>query len=117
MGLVLWIDQNTFATSLLERVYKKRNLPFYTIENGNDFLYLVEDLKPELLVLDSKTAHDSRVALEKQYVDSETLRKLPVIVIDEMEELPFLENKIGTLKRPFDPFKIPEVIGQIFKAN
>lgn len=117
MGLILWIDQNTFATGLLERVYKKRNLPFYTIENGEDFLYLIEDLKPELLVLDSKTAQDSRSAIEKQYAASENLRKLPVIIIDETEELPFLENKIGTLKRPFDPFKIPEVIGQIFKAN
>ena len=44
MGLVLWIDQNTFASSLVEKVFKQKGLAFYTIPHARDFLYLVEDL-------------------------------------------------------------------------
>lgn len=117
MGLVLWIDQNTFATSLLEKVFKKKNLEFYTISTAQDFVYLIDDLKPELLVLDSRTALEYRESLEKQYAASETLRKLPVIVLDESENLPFVENVIGQINRPFDPFQIPAKLLEIFQAN
>lgn len=117
MGLVLWIDQNTFASSLLEKVFKKRNLEFYTISTAQDFIYLIDDLKPELLVLDSRTALEYRADLERQYGASENLRKLPVVILDESEELPFMENVIGKINRPFDPFQIPEKLLQIFQAN
>lgn len=117
MGLVLWIDQNTFATGLLEKVFKKKNLPFYTIDNAENFVYLIDDLKPELLVLDSKTAIEFKEALERQYSNSDALKNLPVIQIDDFGDLPFLEKKIGTIKRPFDPFKIPSVLEEILRAN
>lgn len=117
MGLVLWIDKNTFATSLLEKVFKKRNLEFYTIPNADDFLYLIDDLKPELLVLDSSTALEYREALEKQYAESESLQKLPVIMLDESENLPFVQNIVGRINRPFDPFQIPEKLREIYQAN
>lgn len=117
MGLVLWIDANTFATGLLERVFKKKNLPFYTLDNASDFAYLVEDLKPHLLVLDAKTAEDHLEALKGQFEASETLRSLPVVVIDENSEIPFIQNKIGEIHRPFDPFKIPDMLQNILNAN
>lgn len=117
MGLVLWIDSNTFATGLLEKVFKRQGLPFYTLSSAVDFTYLVEDLKPELLILDGKTGLDQVAALKSQYESSETLRKLPVIFIDPVPGLEFIENKIGQISRPFDPFKIPETIQNICKSN
>jgi hypothetical protein len=116
VGLVLWIDANTFATSLLEKVFKRLNLPFYTLSSVEDFSYLVDDLKPQLLVLDSKTASSNIDILRKQYEGSEGLRKLPVILIDE-DEIPFIENAIGRIKRPFDPFKIPDTLKNILQAK
>lgn len=117
VGLVLWIDANTFATGLLERVFKKKDLPFYTLNNAVDFAYLVEDLKPHLLVLDAKTAMEHREALKQQFEASESLRALPVIMIDEEADLPFIQNKRGVLRRPFDPFKIPEILQNILNSN
>lgn len=117
VGLVLWIDANTFATGLLERVFKKKNLPFYTLDNVSDFAYLVEDLKPHLLVLDAKTAEDHLEALKGQFEASETLRNLPVVMIDENSDIPFIQNKIGGIRRPFDPFKIPDMLQNILIAN
>lgn len=117
VGLVLWIDSNTFATGLLEKVFKRQGLPFYTLKSAEDFTYLVDDLKPELLILDGKTAGEELEKLKAQYDASESLRKLPVIVIEPVPGLEFIQNKIGVITRPFDPFKIPETIQNICKSN
>jgi DNA-binding NtrC family response regulator len=117
VGLVLWIDSNTFATGLLEKVFKKRDIPFYTLEKASDFSYLVEDLRPEVLVLDFKTANEHIEALEKQYQNSQALQQLPVIFLDEAPEMPFIQKRIGQINRPFDPFKIPDIIQNILKNN
>ncbi|MFP5387427.1 MAG: hypothetical protein ACLGHN_15220 [Bacteriovoracia bacterium] len=117
MGLILWIDENTFATGLLEKVFKKKNLPFYTLMNATDFIYLVDDLKPELLVLDSATAAKYAGDLERQFQQSEALRSLPVIFVDEVSGLDFIRSRRGVIKRPFDPFQIPQKLEEILKVN
>lgn len=110
MGLILWIDENTFATGLLERAFKIRSLPFYTLDSAKDFSFLVDDLHPETLVLDASTAKKNLNELRDQYEKSQSLRNLPVILIGDTEGLEFIQNKIGLIHRPFDPFKIPEII-------
>ncbi len=110
MGLVLWIDSNTFATGLLERVYKQRGLPFYALETAADFSYLIEDLRPVVLVIDVATAKTAGDALRLQYATAPLFRTLPVITIDGSSEVDFLENRIGQINRPFDPFQIPDII-------
>jgi DNA-binding NtrC family response regulator len=117
VGLVLWIDQNTFATALLEKVFKKKNLPFYTLESAKDFLYLVEDLGPSVIVLDTKTAAEAMEAFKTQYESSPKLQALPFILLDESNELSLIKNVSGHIKRPFDPFEIPEIIKKILNAN
>jgi FixJ family two-component response regulator len=116
VGLVLWIDQNTFATGLLEKVFKKKNLPFYTLASAADFLYLVEDLGPRCLVLDSKTILTDLEKFKTQY-ESEKLQNLPVILLDPVPELSFIKNVQGEIVRPFDPFNIPDRLFAILKAN
>lgn len=115
MGLVLWIDQNTFATSLLERVFKKKNLPFYTLDSAQDFIYLVEDISPKLIVLDVKTANTHLEAFKKQYEGSALIQNLPFVLVDG--EIPGIKNVIGTINRPFDPFSIPEKLQELFSVN
>jgi hypothetical protein len=107
LGLILWIDSNTFATALLEKVFKKEDTPFYTLADAKDFSYLFEDLRPTLLVLDAATALHSLDAFRRQYEGSEIIRKVPVVVIDNLEGLEFITNVVGHLQRPFDPFIIP----------
>ncbi len=106
MGLILWVDSNTFATALLERVFKKEETPFYTLPEANNFSYLVEDLRPSLLVLDAATALHCVDAFQQQYLDSAFLRKIPVVIIDPLPGLEFITNVVGHIQRPFDPFTI-----------
>lgn len=116
MGLILWIDENVFATSLLEKIFKRREQPFYTLAQPTDFTYLVDDLKPEILVIDATTAEKYLEQLKGQYASSENLRNLTVIIVDSPEKLDFIPNIIGQIKRPFDPFQIPDIIESIYKS-
>lgn len=113
MGLVLWIDQNTFASSLLEKVFKKKGLDFYTIPHARDFVYLVDDLKPSLIILDAHTIRQDLEAFRNQYENSENLRTTPAAVIGTWAGLEFIQEKRGELPRTFDPFSIPDLLKTI----
>ena len=110
MGLVLWIDQNTFATSLIERVFKKHGLGFYSLASAKDFAYLVDDLKPEVIVLDFSTATKDLEILRKEYLESSILQQSAFIFLDGHEGLEFIQNNRGQIQRPIDPFKIPALL-------
>ncbi len=113
MGLILWIDGNTFATTLLEKIFKNQALSFYSLQNVDDFLYLVEDLKPVVIVLDYPTLLKNKSRFFEQLNSSELLKTLPFILIDGIEGESELQNVIGQIKRPFDPFEIPNQIKKI----
>jgi DNA-binding NtrC family response regulator len=115
MGLVLWIDENTFATGLIEKVFKKKDLKIYTVSNVLDFSYLISDLAPSVIVLDGKTGAKDIPALKSQYESSQKFQNTPVVFIDREEGLDFIEGVVGELKRPLDPFKVPQEIEKILK--
>lgn len=116
LGMVLWIDENTFATTLLEKVFKQEGLPFYTLDNVDDFSFLVNDLKPEIIVLDTQTARKNSIGLEKQFNENPILKATPFIFIGSGDDFSYLQ-KIGEIKRPFDPFDMPEIIAKIKSLN
>lgn len=113
MGLILWIDKNDFAASLISKVFKKRDLEFYHLSHADDFAYLVEDLRPILIVLDEKTASDSLEALRRQYESSAQLQQSRFVVIGSWEGLDFIQNRAGALERKIDPFSVPEKLQKL----
>ena len=117
MGLVLWIDHNTFSNGLIERVFKKKTLPFYTLSSVEDFSYLVDDLNPVLIVLDGDTFDQNSQAFLDQYEKSSHMQALPFIVLDPKCDFSFLRNKIGELQKPLDPFMLPQILSQILSSN
>jgi DNA-binding NtrC family response regulator len=112
LGLVLWIDENKFATDLLEKVFKQKDLPFYTLDNVRDFSFLVEDLKPEMIVLDVKTASRHKELFKAQFDASPAMKNIPFVLIGDEKEFTYVK-KMGEIKRPFDPFSIPEVLEKL----
>jgi CheY-like chemotaxis protein len=81
MSLVLWIDQNSFSTNLVEKVFKKKGLPFYSLSKATDLSYLVEDIKPSLIVLDGETARANLAEFLEEFKQSIYLQKTPFILI------------------------------------
>jgi hypothetical protein len=117
MGLILWIDMNTFATGLLERAFKKKSLPFYTLDRVEGFSYLVDDLRPVLIVLDGDTFLKNPQAFLDQYDQSPVMQKTPFILLDPKSDFTFIKNKLAEIKRPIDPFAIPTLIEKLLKGN
>ncbi|HXH32472.1 MAG TPA: hypothetical protein VNJ01_16855 [Bacteriovoracaceae bacterium] len=117
MGLVLWIDQNTFVSDLVERVFKQENLPFYSLGEFEDFTYLIDDLKPTVIVLDLVTAVAHAEVLGKQYHACEALRSTPVITIGSGDPPEFVKVISGKIDKPFNPFELPKRIAEILKTN
>ena len=116
MGLVLWIDQNTFVADLVERVFKQEQLPIYSLTTVENFIYLVDDLSPGVIVLDLLTAKNNEEVLRKQFQESEKLRSTPVILLGVGETPDFVKVIIGQINRPFNPFEVPSKISELLKA-
>lgn len=116
MGLVLWIDQNTFSAGLVEKAFKRSKASFYSLSSVSDFAYLVEDLKPKVIVLDTETFLANQAAFLEQYRASATMQQLPFILLGS-SDLSALKNVLGRILKPFDPFLIPAQIESMLEAN
>lgn len=117
MGLVLWIDENTFASSLFEKAFKKEGKNFYTLASAQDFAYLVSDLDPEVIVIDAGTALKSKESLLAKLASTQDFNGRPIIIIDPRPGLEFIKHKIGEIQRPIDPFKLSVLIEKILKNH
>src|SRR5690606_37798602 len=105
-------------TSLLEKAFKKKDLPFYTLDKASDFSYLVEDLNPVLIVMDVKTALSHLESFKTQYSSSAKLQGLPFVWLDgESPELSFVNHVVGKIDRPFDPFEMPSRLEKILGTH
>jgi hypothetical protein len=113
MELILWIDQNTFASDLLERVFQAKAMPFYTLKSVEDFSYLVDQLDPKVIVLDAETYTKAIEVFHKQFDSSAKMQKIPFILIDPIDGLDFPGQVCGKIERPFDPFLIPQEINRL----
>jgi hypothetical protein len=117
MGLILWIDKNTFATGLVERVFKKKLLPFYSLNSVLDFVYLIEDIKPTLIVLDGDTYLENPEAFTKQYNSSPDMQLLPFVLLDPKSDFSFIKKKLGEIQKPFDPFTLPDTLEKFLSVH
>jgi hypothetical protein len=115
MDLIFWVDANTFATSLIEKVFKKKDIPFYCVADARDFIYLIEDLNPSVLVFDAQTLLNDLASVRNQYEKSNGFKGKPVIILGPMAGLEFIENKVGELEIPIDPFKVYHQIKKIIE--
>lgn len=113
MGLVLWIDQDELATGLFARVFKERGMEFYTLNSVSYFSYLISDLNPSLIVIDSATALKDLEVFKKQYEDTRGFQNKPVVLVNPESALEFISNTVGIIKRPIDPFGLPEKLSKL----
>jgi len=113
MGLVLWIDDNKFATGLLEKAFKKAGVEFYTIDSVKDFTYLVDDLNPAVIYLDTQTFLKGKEDFLRQYNASSKMQQTGFILDQKSEETSFLKKIQGIIEKPINPFELPEKIQKI----
>ncbi len=113
MGLVLWIDKNEFATSALEKIFQKQGSEIYTINSAQDIQYLIEDLRPEVIVIDVATylAHEDRVNMFM--AASEIMQNTPWILSGTRDIIiPGIQVK-GRINKPLNVMTVAQDIRSI----
>ncbi len=97
----------------LEKIFNKLSLSLYTINSPQDIQYLIEDLKPEVIVMDVATylANEDRVNMFM--AASELMQTIPWISVGT-REISFPGAKmIGHIKKPLNIMTVPEEIRKI----
>lgn len=65
---VFYIEKEKFLRSMMELALRAKKAEVYTVETLESNFYLLDDLKPELIIFDFETCKDSGdEALEKLY--------------------------------------------------
>lgn len=112
MNLIFWIDENTFATSLAEKALKSQGVDFYTISSAKDFAYLIKDMKPQIVVIESGTILKDLDLFKAQYESTESFYGAKLVMIGTAGELEFLGD-VATLDLPFNPFRLKDFFSKI----
>jgi DNA-binding response OmpR family regulator len=56
---VLYIEREKFLRSMLEIAFKNKSKEIYTIDTLENNLYLIDDLKPAIILFDVKTVREN----------------------------------------------------------
>ena len=113
MGLVLWIDKNEFVTTALEKVFNKAALSIYTINSAEDIQYLIEDMKPEVIVMDVSTYLLQEDRVNMFMAASELMQATPWISTGT-REISYPGAKMqGHIMKPLKVMNVPDQIRNI----
>ena len=113
MGLVLWIDKNEFSTSALEKIFEKKGLEIYTINSAQDIQYLIEDLKPQVIVMDVATYLEAEDRVNMFMAASEVMQSTPWISTGTRElHFPGAQMK-GHIQKPLNVMIVAQEIQKI----
>jgi hypothetical protein len=108
--LILWIDRNDFSRKLFEKIFKDQGFQFYGLSKVDDFAYLISDLDPSLIIVDSDTALEEIEVFKSQYLSTQCFLGKPVIIIDLKPGLEFISPMAGEIKKPIDAFDLPKFL-------
>lgn len=52
---ILYINKTKFVCDMVSKLCQRAKIECYTLETTEDFTYLIEDLKPEVIVIEEET--------------------------------------------------------------
>lgn len=111
---VFLIDSNPMITDWLERQAKARSERFYSMSSLLDAPYFIQDLLPDVVVLDGKTVQKDAEEFIAAIEDHPHLRVVPVIGLgDALPEWCGALNLKGHLPKPLDPSKFHDDVKKL----
>jgi hypothetical protein len=109
---IFLIDGNSMVSLALEALSKKRAERFYTMTDFTAALYFIEDLHPDVLVLDGDSLPGELPAEIEQFP---WVKSVPVVGFGAL--LPAwcsVLNVKGHVPKPIDPFQFTTLVGKCF---
>lgn len=100
---IVYIDQNKFLRDMVEYSVKADGGTAFTLDNAIDQRAIIEDLTPQLVVLDLKTC-----SAELEYLTADSTLKF-LAIGEETDQALFAEFAhlfIGMEEKPLDPVNL-----------
>lgn len=82
---ILYINKTKFVCDTVEKICKTASIDCYTLEDCNDFAYLINDLRPLAVIIEDETYNLNRDAFWSQFEESE-LKPVSVIMGEDIEQ-------------------------------
>jgi DNA-binding response OmpR family regulator len=109
-------DDTTIAELLVQIISQETHYQVFTVPDGSQALNLVKNIKPELLILDYWLPTTHGIELYDRLHDIEGLEQVPTIMLSVHAPLrEIIQRQIVYMKKPFDMYKLLEVIGNLLK--
>lgn len=95
---VLYIEKEKFLRSMMELALRAKDAEIHTVETLQDHLYLLDALKPQLIIFDLETCSTNPEELEQLLAFS---AKAKLIATGSPEFLKNLDKRVsGSLEKP-----------------
>jgi DNA-binding NtrC family response regulator len=111
---IFFASKNEFLSLALREAMKKQALDCYTLVSTKDCFYLIEDLKPQVFVIDAE------LFFEEETIFLQGLREknihVPLILCGSLQDWEKVSTTIflGHLQKPLAPFQVKDQLEKIY---
>ena len=106
---VFYIEKEKFLRTMMELALRAKKAEVYTVETLSDNFYLIDDLKPELIIFDFETCMESgQEVLTKLYSYSDRAKLIMTGTANSENSLP--DNVSGFITKPIVVHNLAERI-------
>jgi hypothetical protein len=115
---VFLIDSNPMITDWLKEQSAQFNYPFYSLKSLKESLYFIQDLTPDVVVIDAKSVDLTEQQLASALAEYPLLQNLPFIGFGQaLPEWMGRLNIKGHLPKPVDPSLFHEKVQVLLGTN
>ncbi len=115
---VFLIDSNPMITDWLKKQSAQYNYPFYSLKSFKESLYFIQDLAPDVVVIDANSVDLTEIDLASALSEYPLLKDLPFIGFGK--ELPEWMGRLnikGHLSKPVDPSTFHALVKALLGTN
>ena len=111
---IFFATKNEFLSLAVREAMKKQALDCYTLTTTKDCFYLIEDLKPQLFIIDADLFFEEEVFFLKGLKEKNI--HVPLIFCGNSQEWESVSPTIflGNLQKPLAPFQVKELLEKIY---
>ena len=108
---IFLVDANPLISDWLQKLASKKEQRFYHLPSLDQSAFFVDDLRPDVLVLDGATAMQSEGTFVDSIKDFPFLKDVPVVGLGQaLPEWAGVFNMKGHIPKPLDPSKFYEQV-------
>ncbi|MBY0518093.1 MAG: hypothetical protein K2P81_14385 [Bacteriovoracaceae bacterium] len=115
---VFLIDSNPMITDWLKKQSAQLHFPFYSLKSLKESLYFIQDLAPDVVVIDEKSVDLTNEDLVSALIEYPLLKEIPVIGFGKtLPEWMGRLNMKGHLSKPVDPSTFHALVKELLGTN